>query len=243
MVKLAYSLDSARLLRLALNWLSLISCVFSFKLLNSVCILTSSLSCEDQLLLFNCLAQNKPTWGVVLLDTNKLFDEARALFSHLQSELGRRCLAWYPVWTSVLCYKRLSCGLNVYSSFNVRGMCCKVRKVFLLLRNVTLRRVELWITGLRKLQSELRGIACAIQHDSKFNCIKLNPVLIWRTSDLKRFVMSRSVERNCMLTSGYKSVGCVPCTRAVRGSERARAGRWWWERACGCKSECGLHVR
>ncbi|XXN13648.1 MAG: phosphoadenosine phosphosulfate reductase family protein [Candidatus Hodgkinia cicadicola] len=180
---------------------------------------------------------------MVLLDTNKLFDEVRVLFSHLRFELGKRCLVWYPVWASVLCSKRLSRGLSVYSSFNVRSMCCKVRKVFSLLRNVAFYKFELWITGLRKLQSEFRGITCAIQHDSKFDYIKLNPVLVWRTSDLKRFATSRFVEHNCMLISGYKSVGCVPCTRAVRGDERARAGRWWWERARSFKGECGLHIR
>ncbi|AUG34104.1 Phosphoadenosine phosphosulfate reductase [Candidatus Hodgkinia cicadicola] len=241
MVKLVCNSDLARSLRSALSWLSLISCVFSFKLLNSVGALTTSLSCEDQMLLFNCLARASQVWSAVLLDTNKLFDEVRVLFSHLQLELGRRCLVWRPVWSSVLCYKRLSCGLSVYSGFNVRRMCCKVRKVFLLLRNIAFYEIELWVTGLRKLQSEFRSATCVIEHDSKFGCVKLNPVLIWRASDLKRFVTIRSVERNRMLISGYKSVGCVPCTRAVRGYERARAGRWWWERACGFKGECGLH--
>ncbi|AUG33919.1 Phosphoadenosine phosphosulfate reductase [Candidatus Hodgkinia cicadicola] len=241
MVKLVHNLDLTRLLRSALSWLSLISCVFSFKLLNTVGALTTSLSCEDQMLLFNCLARSNQAWSVVLLDTNKLFNEVRALFSHLQVELGKRCLVWYPVWGSVLCYKRLSRGLSVYSGFNVRSMCCKVRKVFLLLRNIAFCKIGLWITGLRKLQSEFRSITCVLEHDSKFDCVKLNPALIWRTSDLKRFVTIRFVERNCMLISGYKSVGCVPCTRAVRGHERARAGRWWWERARSFKGECGLH--
>ncbi|AIC63894.1 Phosphoadenosine phosphosulfate reductase [Candidatus Hodgkinia cicadicola] len=241
--KLVYDLDLPRLLRSVLSWLSLISCVFCFKLLYGVCMLTTSLSCEDQLLLFDCLALNDQAWSVVLLDTNKLFNEVRALFSRLRFELGKRCLVWRPVWASVLCHGRLSRGLSVYSSFNVRGMCCKVRKVFSLRSNVALCKVELWITGLRKLQSEFRGVTCAIQHDSKFDCVKLNPVLAWRTSDSKRFVISRFVEHNCMLISGYKSVGCAPCTRAVRGDERARAGRWWWERAHSFKSECGLHIR
>lgn len=105
--------------------------------------LTTSLSCEDQMLLFNCLARNDQVWSVVLLDTNKLFNEVRVLFSHLRFELGKRCLVWYPVWGSVLCFKRLNCGLSVYSGFSVRTMCCKVRKVFLLLRNIAFHEIGL----------------------------------------------------------------------------------------------------
>ncbi|XXM93341.1 MAG: phosphoadenosine phosphosulfate reductase family protein [Candidatus Hodgkinia cicadicola] len=214
----------------------------SFKVLNIVHVLTTSLSCEDQLLLSSCLVYNKWNWNVVSLHTNKIFNEVWVLLLHLQLALGRRCTISYPVWALVLLFRHLSEGLSVYCSVNTRILCCKVRKVWPLLNAITFYKAKLWATGVRKLQSELRDAACIIQYDSKFNCIKLNPVLIWRASDLTRLMISRLVEYNCMLSSGYKSVGCAPCTRAVRLWERARTGRWWWERLCPSSGECGLHT-
>ena len=42
---------------------------------------------------------------------------------------------------------------------------------------------------------------------------------------------------NPLLSDGYGSVGCAPCTRRILEGEDARAGRW----AGTAKVECGLH--
>lgn len=68
----------------------------------------------------------------------------------------------------------------------------------------------------RKLQSEFRGVVCVMRRDSKFDCVKLNPVSFWRSWRLETFVATGFVERGSVLISGYESVGCVPCARAVR---------------------------
>ena len=60
---------------------------------------------------------------------------------------------------------------------------------------------------------------------------------LYRSADGKRF--ERLVER--LHDRGYPSIGCEPCTRAVRPGEHPRAGRWWWEQD-GAKKECGLHA-
>ncbi|ATY93471.1 Phosphoadenosine phosphosulfate reductase [Candidatus Hodgkinia cicadicola] len=237
-----YCLSYVFVARLALSWLSLTSCVLSFKSLNVKCMLTTSLSQEDQLLLLDCVLAEKWDWRVVSLNTNKLFGEVWVLLTRLRSELGTRCFVCYPDVSSVLSYKQSSCGLNIYSSIGVRALCCKVRKVIPLISAIMRLKTKLWVTGLRRLQCESRDETCIIQYDSKFDCVKLNPLLCWRASDLARVLVSRCIEYNCLLNLGYKSVGCAPCTRAIRPWERARAGRWWWERTCGLSGECGLHV-
>ncbi|MFB5609371.1 MAG: phosphoadenosine phosphosulfate reductase family protein, partial [Nitrosarchaeum sp.] len=45
---------------------------------------------------------------------------------------------------------------------------------------------------------------------------------------------------NSLLDKGYPSIGCAPCTRAIKPGEDLRAGRWWWEQ--GEHKECGLHI-
>lgn len=49
-----------------------------------------------------------------------------------------------------------------------------------------------------------------------------------------------AVPYNVLHDRGFPSIGCAPCTRAVRVGETERAGRWWWEHEA--KKECGLHV-
>ena len=43
-----------------------------------------------------------------------------------------------------------------------------------------------------------------------------------------------------MHDKGYPSIGCEPCTRAIKAGEDNRAGRWWWESPD--QKECGIHV-
>jgi len=45
---------------------------------------------------------------------------------------------------------------------------------------------------------------------------------------------------NPLHAEGFLSIGCEPCTRAVKAGEDERAGRWWWENDG--DRECGLHV-
>jgi phosphoadenosine phosphosulfate reductase len=53
-------------------------------------------------------------------------------------------------------------------------------------------------------------------------------------------VRDNVVPYNALHDRGFPSIGCAPCTRAVRVGEPERAGRWWWEQET--KKECGLHV-
>ncbi len=65
----------------------------------------------------------------------------------------------------------------------------------------------------------------------------------WRTGDIdqiKAYVASENIPVNPLHARGYPSIGCEPCTRAIKPGEPERAGRWWWENDE--KRECGLHV-
>ena len=71
--------------------------------------------------------------------------------------------------------------------------------------------------------------------------IKLNPLADWTRAELAAYVAENRVPYNPLHDRGYPSIGCAPCTRAVRLGEPERAGRWWWEQES--KKECGLHLR
>ena len=52
------------------------------------------------------------------------------------------------------------------------------------------------------------------------------------------YLESNNVPQNSLHKQGYTSIGCEPCTRAIKQNEDPRAGRWWWETS---HKECGLH--
>jgi phosphoadenosine phosphosulfate reductase len=62
----------------------------------------------------------------------------------------------------------------------------------------------------------------------------------WRRDAVLDFIRESNVPINPLHATGFASIGCAPCTRAIRPGEPERAGRWWWENES--KKECGLHV-
>jgi phosphoadenosine phosphosulfate reductase len=74
-------------------------------------------------------------------------------------------------------------------------------------------------------------------HDGR---VKLNPLASWSKDDVWAYVKKHAVPVNALHAQGYPSVGCAPCSRAIREGEDERAGRWWWERPE--NRECGIHT-
>ena len=71
--------------------------------------------------------------------------------------------------------------------------------------------------------------------------VKANPLADWSDDDCWAYIRERGLPYNALHDRGYPSIGCDPCTRAIRPGEDIRAGRWWWESAD--RKECGLHRR
>jgi phosphoadenosine phosphosulfate reductase len=117
--------------------------------------------------------------------------------------------------------------------------CCDVRKVEPLAR--ALAGAAGWITGLRADQSAHRGRGGLVAADTERGLLKLSPLHDWTREAALAFADANAVPRNALHAKGFASIGCAPCTRAIRPGEPERAGRWWWEDES--KKECGLHVR
>ena len=78
-----------------------------------------------------------------------------------------------------------------------------------------------------------------VQWDDKFGVVKVNPLLNWTKGQVWKFILDHDVPYNPLHDQGYPSIGCWPCTRAVKPGEDDRAGRWSGQQ----KKECGLHVQ
>jgi phosphoadenosine phosphosulfate reductase len=114
-------------------------------------------------------------------------------------------------------------------------LCCALRKVKPLEEGLT--GYTAWATGLRRDESPTRAGTPVVGWDDRRGKVKISPIARWTQEDVEAYVSEHGVLINPLLTDGYASVGCAPCTRRVLEGEDARAGRW----AGSNKSECGLH--
>jgi phosphoadenosine phosphosulfate reductase len=147
--------------------------------------------------------------------------------------------AYYPEHVSIEKYITEKGPNAFYESVENRKECCQIRKVEPLKRALSGNAV--WITGLRAEHSSARHDLKAIEWDDNNHILKFHPLLHWTTSAVRKYIDDNNIPYNPLHDKGFVSIGCAPCTRAVRPGEDFRAGRWWWED--NSKKECGLHVR
>ncbi|WP_082369435.1 phosphoadenylyl-sulfate reductase [Arthrobacter sp. ERGS1:01] len=116
------------------------------------------------------------------------------------------------------------------------GQCCALRKVEPLTRS--LKGYELWFTGVRRDEAPTRTNTPLVTWDEKNGLVKVNPVATWTYDELITYSDDNLLPVNPLLSQGYPSIGCAPCTKKVAPGADPRSGRW----AGSSKTECGLHV-
>jgi phosphoadenosine phosphosulfate reductase len=177
---------------------------------------------------------------VFTLDTGRLNPETYDLIAEVQKKYGARVEVVFPQAEAV---ERIVAerGMNLfYASLENRKLCCNVRKVEPLKRKLS--ELDGWITGLRRTQAVTRGLLNKVEIDRAFGgIVKVNPLADWTTPQVFDYLKENGVPVNRLHAAGYPSIGCAPCTRAVKPGEDERAGRWWWEAPE--SKECGLHAK
>lgn len=103
-----------------------------------------------------------------------------------------------------------------------------------------LSTLDVWVTGLRRGQAVTRDTIEKIEWDEDNGLLKLNPLADWSEKQVWNYIHENHIPYNSLHDQGYPSIGCAPCTRAVKPGEDLRAGRWWWETPQ--QKECGLHL-
>ncbi len=200
--------------------------------------LASSFGAED-VVLIDLLMELDPRARVFTLDTGRLHSETYALAQALRDRYGLAIDVFFPRTEALEAMVRAH-GVNLfYASVENRKLCCGVRKVEPLGR--ALDGLDAWITGLRREQAVTRGRVRKVEIDADHGGIlKLNPLADWSWDRVWGYIRDHAVPYNALHDEGFPSIGCAPCTRAVKPGEDLRAGRWWWEQDAAAK-ECGLH--
>lgn len=200
--------------------------------------LASSLGAEDQVLTDMIVKINKET-KIFTLDTGRVFPETYKVLDVTNKKYGINIDVYFPDHSSIEKMVN-SKGINLfYDSIENRKLCCFNRKIEPLKR--ALSEIDIWITGLRKDQSVTRFFTPLIEWDEGNNVLKVNPLLSWTEKNVWNYIKENSVPYNELHDKGFPSIGCQPCTRAIKDNEDIRAGRWWWEQPE--HKECGLHVK
>ena len=198
---------------------------------------STSLSEEDQVITHYIFANNLPI-RVFTLDTGRLFPETYAVLARTLERYGKKIEVYFPKHEGVEKLITEKGPSSFYTSLEDRKECCFIRKVEPLNRALT--GIECWITGLRAEHSENRKAMPMVEKDEARNIIKVHPLTHWTTEEVKEEIKKHNIPYNILHDRGFVSIGCQPCTRAIKAGDDFRAGRWWWENTD--KKECGLHT-
>ncbi|KFA91376.1 phosphoadenylyl-sulfate reductase [Archangium violaceum] len=200
--------------------------------------IASSFGVEDMVLI-DLARMHAPSVRLFTLDTGRLPPETYEVMDVVRRRYGVEIETYFPERARVEALESAKGYFSFKQSIEARKECCGIRKVEPLRRALAGR--EAWVTGLRREQSVTRTEVQAVAADADHGLIKVNPLVRWSSKDVWEYVKANGVPYNVLHDRGYPSIGCAPCTRAVKPYEDERAGRWWWESPE--NRECGLHVR
>jgi len=199
---------------------------------------STSLGIEDQAITHGIAATGADI-DIFTLDTGRHFPETLDTLFDTEGKYGLKIRVMYPDAAEV---EELVANDGIYGfrySVEARKACCEIRKVRPL--NRALKGAAAWITGLRREQSQGRAHVPFATYDAAQKLIKVNPIADWSLATLEDYVAANKIPINALHAKGFPSIGCQPCTRAIKPGEDIRAGRWWWENENG--KECGLHTQ
>lgn len=213
--------------------LSIIASAFSGKT-----VFTTSLGLEDQVITHMIFSNNIPV-EIATLDTGRLFPETYKVLNETIKKYQSRISLYFPEHEEVERMVTEKGPFSFYYSRENRIECCQLRKVNPL--NRALKGKECWVSGIRAGQSDSRSRLDHVEYDDERKLYKFYPLFNWSYDEIRSYIKENDIPYNNLHDKGYISIGCEPCTRAVREGEDFRAGRWWWEN--GGKKECGLHSK
>jgi phosphoadenosine phosphosulfate reductase len=201
--------------------------------------LSCSFGAPEGLALLDMMHRIDPRSRVFVLDTGRLPQATHDLIDRIRERYDKEVEVLLPRADDVQEMVRAR-GVNLfYESIENRQLCCRLRKVEPLKRY--LAGLDAWVAGLRRDQNVTRADTPKVELDYIHGgLVKVNPIADWTREQVLAYVEAHNVPINRLHAEGYPSVGCEPCSRAIRPGDDERSGRWWWEQPE--TRECGIHV-
>lgn len=195
---------------------------------DKICV-SSSFGAESAVLL-KLVCDINPHVPVLFIDTGMLFEETVQYGETLKNHLGLKNLQ--VIRPSPVHLENVDPDGTLHE--RDPDYCCHIRKV--LPFDEGLKPFDALISGRKRFQSESRSKLLPIELDAQGR-YKINPLYDWDHDGLVRAFKDMDLPAHPLVEKGYPSIGCAPCTRAVKKGEDQRAGRWAGKQ----KNECGIH--
>lgn len=190
----------------------------------------SSFGAESAAML-SLIAEVDPGLPIVFIDTGMHFQQTLQYRDTLSAALGLSDVrTFHPVKEEVK-------AIDPKGVLNKTdpNACCEVRKVRPL--GPALEGFEAWFTGRKRFHGGARAHLPAVEFfEGRY---KINPLVELTQDDLKALVADRHLPAHPMVSEGYPSIGCWPCTVRPVDPNDIRSGRW----VGFTKEECGLHLK
>lgn len=178
------------------------------------------------------VSRRLPNVDVLFLETGYHFTETRITRDEVARTLPVRVVDVLPELS--VAEQDRTYGKDLFA--RDAAACCKLRKMDPLKK--ALSGYSAWFTGVRREEAPTRSGTPLVDFDETHRLLKFNPVAAWSFDELIDYAARHSVPVNLLLSHGYPSIGCAPCTRPVAEGEDPRSGRW----AGLSKTECGIHL-
>jgi len=191
--------------------------------------LVSSFGTESATLL-KVMADVDPAIPVIFLDTGWLFEETLAYRDTLIARLGLTDVRSIKPAEETL--TREDPDRDLW--FSDPDACCRIRKVEPLAR--ALKPFSAWLNGRKRFQGNTRADIPVVEDDGAR--LKFNPFANVSREELEAIFVRAKLPRHPLAASGFRSVGCMPCTSRTAEGEDERGGRWRGR----AKTECGIHT-
>ena len=181
--------------------------------------------------------RNGCNFPIFTIDTGLLFPETLELKKKLEDFWDVKIQSVHPEQT--IEEQKKTMGPDLWKTNP--DSCCQMRKVLPL--QSRLSSLDVWITGLRRGQSDQRkstNVLEMYEFDKlrESYIFKLNPMVNWSREKVWNYINDHKIPYNTLHDKGYRSIGCWPCTKAISDGQDERAGRWEGFN----KTECGIHT-
>ena len=181
--------------------------------------------------------RNGCNFPIFTIDTGLLFPETLELKKKLEDFWDVKIQSVHPEQT--IEEQKKTMGPELWKTNP--DSCCQMRKVLPL--QSRLSSLDVWITGLRRGQSDQRkstNVLEMYEFDKlrESYIFKLNPMVNWSREKVWSYIKDHNIPYNTLHDKGYRSIGCWPCTKAISDGQDERAGRWEGFN----KTECGIHT-
>jgi phosphoadenosine phosphosulfate reductase len=161
---------------------------------------------------------------VLFLDTGYHFFETLRLRDEYLRRYRLNMITLYPELTTE--EQEARHGKKLFTCLDGQPECCRLRKEAPLLAYLKPIASPVVTNGLRREDGGRRASLPALSLDPRTDGYQFSPLYDWTAAEVRAYIDAHHLPVHPLHEQGYPSIGCYPCTTAVRPGEDPRAGRW-----------------